>query len=68
MDSVSKSKTADAIHQEVLMLWGRYRDLIRDILVLQGKLSDLERDIQSCGKSIYELYQRTDARLDGEES
>ena len=59
-------RSIDKLHQEVLILWGRYRDLIRDVLLLQGRAADLERDAQKTGQDIYELYQQTDARLDGE--
>jgi len=64
----SHTNNGQAIHQELMDLWERYKNLQMQILTLQGSAADLATEISDCGKRIYELYHISDNGLEGKEN
>ena len=64
MDAMDAKNQA---HKDLMLLWERWKALQKELLTLQAAVGELTNDVRACGKRIYELYQQSDAGLDGRE-
>ena len=63
VESVSKK-----LHERVMVSWAKYQALSLELLGLEGRVADCRTELTATAKEIYELYQKSDAGLDGEQS